>query len=321
MRSDIYKFLKNIFYFSVPFIVLTILLVYIDPYNIIRKEKNSELQRVKQQISYRVNYPLFGLQKYDNNPTDIIILGDSRANSINENLFEEVTNKKSTNLAYGGGSIREIIETFWIASKIHRPKEVYIGINFNLYNKFNNKNRVTEANEIRTSIPSYLLSKYCFKSAFLILKSMLTNRKTSIEKPPFARDKFWQYQLDIAGPYFFENYKYPMNYFTEFQKISEYCKRHKIKLTFFIPPTHIDLQSKIKEYKLEKEYKRFIDDLVSFKNPVYDFNFSNSMTLDKNNFKDPFHFNDFFAQIIVGIISGDSSYWGIHSKEYRLFNK
>jgi len=320
MTLDINKFIKTIFYFSIPFIVLIMILAYVDPYNVLRKEKNNKWMELKE-ISSKINYPLYGLQKYYNDPTDVIILGDSRAGSLNEDLFMEVTNKKSTNLAYGGGSIREIIETFWIISKMHKPKEIYIGINFNLYNQYNDKNRVTEANKIRSSLSSYLLSKYSVKSSFLILKSMVTNKKVSIEKPSMTREEFWQYQLDVSGPYFFENYKYPIDYFDELARITAYCKKNKIKLNFFIPPTHIDLQLKIKEYKLEKEYKRFVEDLESLKNPLYDFNIINEKTIDKNSFSDPFHFNMTLRVLIIKIIANDKDYTNKYKRMYRFFNK
>lgn len=320
MKKSIYIFIKEICFFSVPFIVLFVFMIYLDPYNILRQEQNSELLKLKQQISSKVNYPLYGIQKYYNKPTDAIILGDSRANSLNEVLFLKLTNKKSTNLAYGGGSIQEIIDTFWIVSKIHKPREVYIGINFNLYNELNNKNRVEEANKIRNSKISYLLSKYCIKSTFLILKSMITNKSISLERPPMSRREFWNYQLSISGPMFYEHYIYPALYFKELQSITDYCKKNKIKLIFFIPPTHIDLQLKVKEYKLGKEYKRFIDDLVSLNVTLYDFDFPNFMTMNKNNFRDPFHCNSSYSEIIINILNGDNRFLTSYNKIYRRYN-
>jgi len=317
---QVYKFIKLLLYFSIPLMILMILVIYIDPYNIIRKEKNQTLIELKE-ISSKVNYPLAALQKYTNTPSDTIILGDSRAASLNEKFFKEITHKNVTNLAYGGGTLQEAIDTFWIVSKIYVPKEVYMGVNFNLYNALNNKNRVLEANKIRSSLSSYLFSKYCIKSTLLILKSYITQEKVSIERPSMTREEFWKYQLDISGPYFFENYKYPVAYFKELQKISEYCHKNKIRLTIFIPPTHIELQLKIKEYKLEKEYKKFLDNLQSLGFPVYNFNFSNEMTVNKDNFNDPFHFNHSFAKAIIRIITRDSKYMQMFHEEYRLFNQ
>lgn len=319
-QMTIKNFIIRILLFAIPFLFFIFLLAYIDPYNIIRKEQNIELLKLKQQIAYKINYPLYGLQKFENNPTDIIILGDSRANSLSEEMFGDITGKKSTNLAYGGGSIQEMIDTFWTVSKINKLKEVYIGISFNLYNKYNNKNRVIEANNLRTSLLSYLLSRYCIKSSFLIMESIIQDKEISIEKPFMNKDQFWQYQLDAAGPLFFKHYKYPKHYFNGLQKIAEYCKNNKIKLTFFIPPSHMDLQLKIKEYKLEKEYQQFRDDLISLKFPVYDFNFINYRTKDKRYFSDPFHFNRPLREVIIGVITGDKNYLREHYKLFKSFN-
>jgi len=182
------KFIKTIIVFIIPFIALAMILIYTDPYNVIRKEHDEKFSELKSQISYKINYALYKLQEYNYNPTDIIVLGDSRANTLDSGLFELVTGKRSMNLAYGGGTIREIIETFWIANKIHELKQVYIGINFNLYNALNSKSRVVEANNIRESLISYLTSKYCMKSTFLILKSIAISKQIEIEKPPFSKD-------------------------------------------------------------------------------------------------------------------------------------
>lgn len=312
-----YEFIKRLFYFSIPFLILMILILYIDPYNILRLEKNQELMKLKKNISSKVNYPLYSLQQYINSPIDIVILGDSRASNVGY-AFDKNTNKKVSNLAYGGGSLQEVIETFWIINKIHKPKEVYIGINFNLYSELNNKNRVKESNIIRNSKVSYLLSKYSIKSTFLILKSILTKRMINIERPPFSKKEFWKYQLENVGPFFFDRYKYPLNYYNSLGKISQYCKKNGIKLVIFIPPTHIDLQAKIKEYNLESEYDKFLNDLVSLNVRIFNFNFVNEMTKNEINFRDPYHPNEAFSNIIAHIISKNKLYMERYNSVFKI---
>lgn len=316
MQVEINKFITTIFKFSIPFILLLIVLIYLDPYNIIRKEQDDKMKKIKNQISYKINYPLYALQKYYNSPTDIIVLGDSRANSLSEDLFRKIAGKEITNLAYGGGSIQEIIDTFWIVSKMHKLKEVYIGINFNLYNQLNKINRVTEAENIRNSIPTYLISKYCLKSSLLILKSILTGEKVSIEKPFLNKEQFWKFQLKSSRQ-FFVNYIYPEDYYRELKKISYYCNQNNISLVFFIPPIHKDLQSKIVEFKLEEEYIDFLDDLESLRAPIYNFNLINDKTVDKKQFSDPFHFNKPLREIVTGVITGDKYYLEQYKKYYK----
>lgn len=315
------KFITTILYFLVPFLLMALILIYIDPYNIIKREKNEDLLKLKKQISYKKNYALYKLQEYYYNPSDIIVLGDSRANRLSKQSFDSISSEKVTNLAYGGGTIQEIVETFWIINGMHKVKKIYIGLNFNLYNALNVRNSVKTANNLRNSIPSYLFSRYCIESSFLIIKSLIINEDIDIEKPPFSKEKFWEHQLNVSGPNFYKNYKYPSIYFNDLYKISEYCRDNKIELVFFIPPTHIDLQNKIKEYQLEKDNEQFKKDLVSLNVPVIDFNFENSMTKNKQNFGDPFHFNDTFEQIIINVISSRNSKVRTHNNVYKLLGK
>ncbi|WP_185153340.1 hypothetical protein, partial [Fulvivirga lutimaris] len=249
--------------------------------------------------------PLYKLQQYYYSPTDIIVLGDSRANHLSKESFDSIANEEITNLAYGAGTIEEIVETFWIVNEIHKLKKIYIGINFNLYNALNARNTVSEANELRKSKVSYITSKYCIKATFFILQSLITKKQIEIEKPPFSREEFWRHQLITSGPDFYKNYKYPSIYYENLREISEYCSAENIQLIFFIPPTHTDLQKKIEEYNLQKENEQFINDLSSLSTNVFDFNFENNMTEDKRYFDDPFHFNQAFEQIIIKVISSN----------------
>jgi len=298
-------FLKRILLFSSPIILYILAALIIDPYNIIHKEHNQKLIELKSQISYKLNYPLYKLKEYSDNPTDVILLGDSRTNKLNPKTFDQLTNLNTTNLAYGGGTLPEIIETFWYAAKIHPLKQVYIGINFNLYSANNNRSRVTEAIELKNSPFSCLFSQYCFKSTMLIIASLVTNKTINVEKPNYNRNEFWKYQLESSANNFYRDYKYPTSYHKDLIKISDYCKKNNIKLIFFIPPTHTDLQHKVNEFKLESSEKVFKTDLEKL-GLFYDFDYPNEMTENKDNFSDPFHYNDTLATIVINeIVTGN----------------
>ena len=74
--------------------------------------------------------------------------------------------------------------------------------------------------------------------------------------------------------------------------------KNNIKLVFFISPTHTELQSKINEFKLGKEYEKFKEDVQSF-GDLYDFNWPNVITENKNNFLDPLHAVDSVSRIMI----------------------
>lgn len=284
------------------------LVIYIDPFNVIRIESNKTFTELKTHISEKVNYPLYKLQRFSVNPTEIILLGDSRTDKLKTKVFDSITKRSSTNLAYGGGTLPEIIKSFWYATKVSELEQVYIGINFNLYNADNAMDRVTEAIDLKRSPISYLLSQSSFKSTSLIIKSIIIGNTGNIEKPNFNQAEFWKYQLESSANNFYRNYKYPKHYFEKLLEISDYCKQNNIKLIFFAPPTHIDLQNKINEFDLVDFELRFKSDLTKL-GLFYDFDYPNDLTKNKANFSDPFHFNDSIADIVIKeIVTGNINY-------------
>lgn len=294
-------------YFLLPVFIYAVLSVYLDPFNYFRAETNERLNKLKLGISFQLNFPLYKLIEYQRSPSRIILLGDSRTGSIGEELFERVRKEKTSNLAYGGGTLVEIIDTFNYITKTHQLDEVYIGINFNLYNEHNNSNRVSEAIEIRKTFVTYLFNTYTAKSLYLILKALILEQDIHIGKPLVGKEEFWRRQIDRAKD-FFVDYTHPTGFYSQLTEISKYCKQNGIKLTFFIPPTHTDLQGVTDKLNLKKEEQRFKDDLSRLGN-VYDFNFPNLLTRNKANFNDPFHFTqDVGVLITEEIISQNLKY-------------
>ncbi|MBK7558155.1 MAG: hypothetical protein IPI54_07630 [Chitinophagaceae bacterium] len=118
-----------------------------------------------------------------------------------------------------------------------------------------------------------------------------------VQAPPFSREEFWKYELAQEDRYL-NAYSYPRNYYNDLKKISDFCVENKIKLVFFISPTHTEVQEKIAQFKLEKEYEKFREDIKLF-GDLYDFNWPNVITRDKNNFLDPLHSIDSVSRIMI----------------------
>lgn len=290
-------FLKRAFVFIIPFLAIIAIEGIIDPFNYFSAEKNKKLIEAKRDISLKKNAYLYTLIEYDREPASTVILGDSRAGRLSPAFFDGLTNEKVANLAGGGGSLEDVIKIFWDISNQKKLKKIYIGISIETYSGTLLKDRVTPSITIKNSMPLYLLNQFTFESTFLICKSMLLNEKINIEKPPFTKEEFWKRQLEIEDRYL-NNYSYPKNYYQGLKKIADYCEKNTISLVFFVSPTHVDLQQKIKEYKLEGQYEKFKNDLKSF-GDVYDFNFPGIITNDKNNFPDPFHCSDSVSRIVI----------------------
>lgn len=291
-------FIKGILLFFTPFQIWIFIVCIIDPYNYFPFSSQIVNEKLKLNIAYKLNYPLFKLIRFKHYSTQYILLGDSRTNSLDIGLINSYSGHDFTNLAYGGGTIPEIINTFWLINKKNELKEVYIGLNFNLYNKYNYMNRVSEAIALMDDFFAYACSNYTVESTYLIVKNMLWDVETNIGVPNTSKEQFWLYQLNVTSKAHYKQYQYPKKYFEELKLISNYCHENKIKLVFFIPPTHYDLQLKVQEFNLQKYETIFKNDLIQL-GDLYDFNYPSDLTKNKDNFDDPYHFSSPIAKMII----------------------
>jgi hypothetical protein len=312
-------FAKKVFIFLIPFFLLITIEALIDPFNYFSAEKNKEMQNIKEDISQKVNPYLYKFIQYDENPCSTIILGDSRIALLSPSFFEDNVTGTISNLAFGGGSLQDAIETFWYVCKKHDIKKVYIGISIETYSGTLLRNRATPSIKIKNFFLSYLLNRYTFESTMLICKKKLFNAQIDINKPPFSKDEFWQNQLNWEARYL-KNYSYPKNYYNDFKKIERYCSEKNIKLVFVLSPTHTDLQNKIHEFHLEKENEKFMQDICSF-GDVYDFNYPNNITNNKNNFTDPFHHSDSISKIVVKEITTNNIKYAKFTSQNKKIDK
>ncbi|HTH58185.1 MAG TPA: hypothetical protein VL728_19190 [Cyclobacteriaceae bacterium] len=285
-----------------------LLLAYLDPFNFFRVEKDADHLMLKKQIGTNINSRLYKLIEYGKSPTEVVILGDSRTDQLKTAYFEKLLNKRVTNLSYGGGSLPEIISTFDEVVKSKKVTQIYIGVSFNLYNKKNEINLVPEAVGLKQSLISYLVSKYCLRASLLYGKALLFHESLELGKPPYTKEEFWDYQLYSSAANFYRAYAYPGEWFQELKRISGYCATHNIKLTFLVPPTHVDLQKRIADFHLLEEEEAFKKDLTSL-GAMYDFDYSNDITLKRGNFLDPFHSVDSVSRLVVTeLVTGETKY-------------
>lgn len=290
-------FIKKLFLFSVPFIILIGLECLIDPFNYFSPEKNKKTAELKNALARKKNTYLYRLIEYEQHPTNSIILGDSRAQRLMPGFFEEVNGMKTVNLAAGAGSLQDVIKIFWDLSARHKLDTVYIGISIEAYNGTLLKDRVSAALEVKNSMPLYLMNKFTVENTMLILKSKLFKQPVELQDIPFSREEFWKYILQQGERYLLD-YTYPKNYYNDLKMISDHCRSKNIKLVFIISPTHTEAQEKIKHFNLEPAYERFRHDISTF-GELYDFNWPNEITRDKKNFLDPLHSTDSVSRLMI----------------------
>jgi hypothetical protein len=281
------KFIKRMFIFFIPFPIYIGLVVLIDPFNYF-DISHVISNNTKINTSERLHPQLWKLIEYKRMRTAKIILGDSRSAKVNTADLKSSIGSDIYNFSYTGGTLIDIIETFWYATTKQKLEEVYIGINFNLYNDFERNNNVEQARSIMKNFFSYSFNKVVISSLIQNIKREYFIKDFIVGTPDMDRNKFWSYQIDVMGKRFYQKYKYPEQYHQDLVNISNYCKKNNIKLTLFMPPTHVELQKRISDFKLEDEYNTFVQD-ISKLGSYYNFDVISDYTKNKQNFYDPFH--------------------------------
>jgi len=274
--------------FSIPFVIYLLIVGVVDPFSYFKSNDIVKIE-VKDKISKHVEPHLYKMIAFDNNPTTNIIIGDSRSNRFYESI--SVHSNKWSPLGYGGASLNEVLDTFeWLVDKEFKVDTLLVGINFNLYNKYNKRMWVEETIERKSNPFSYAFSSYTARSTFLILKDHITGKSDTIGKPKVSRAKFWDTSVKRYGSKFYAHYAYPEYSFQRLSAMASYCKQKNIELIFWIPPCAKEINDIIDEYGLTLENERFINDIKSL-GKLHDFNSDESITSQRDNFTDPSHFN------------------------------
>jgi len=252
-----------------------------------------------------IHLPMLKISNFINEPTEIMLLGDSRVHGLNTKLFSKIKQKKVSNIAFRGTTLNEILSTFRLLTQIKAITEVYIGLNFNLYNALNNKNRIDDVELYRNHIIAYLFSPYALRSTYQTVKTLLFGNDNTHTEPPKNKDIIWTKILSHMSQHYYGTYVYPSEYLSQLKELVSYCKTHQINLTFFSPPTHIDLQAKIKEFKLENEYKQFLND-ISKLGRFYNYDTTSELTVNQEDYLDPFHYGPKIRDILTTDLALDT---------------
>lgn len=263
----------------------------VDPYNF---NKKFDMGFLKKDIAEARFDRLWKVGNFDLD-ADTIVLGDSRSKALLDDFFKQY-NKNSYNFSFVGSSLYEQIDAFWYTvEKSEKVKQIIMGVPFTMFNKNKKHNMLTSAFNLYENRCYYYINLDIFKTS---LKVMFNKEK---ELKPYKDDRYddfiWKVILDDNFKKDFNNYEYPSNLILELKKIVEYCKVQNIELIFFAAPSHMDLQLKITK-ELSDEYKRYKDFMCSLQNSYF-FEYENSITLNKENYIDPYHFNRSIAKIIV----------------------
>jgi len=305
-HSGIRRFLVRFALFSVPFLVYGAVVVLVDPFEFFGV--SSVFPRdLKVRTAARINSTMWALPEYLRHPTPGLLLGDSRMAAMDADSVSARTGIGFTNLAYGGGTLREAIDTFHLVEEKGALRRVYLGINFNLYSDANSRNRVRDVRAELKNPLLYFTDVNVIDALWRLIKSRFSGHVAAVGRPE-DRERFWKRQIDVTTRLFYGEYRYPKEFKKELHAMADDCRKRGIALALVIFPSHMDLQDQVGVYHLEPEYARFKEDLRDVA-PVYDFDWPNAFTENRENFKDPYHVSDAAESEVMDGVWGAGSPW------------
>lgn len=293
------RFIKRLLFFGIPFYLVILLNYIVDPFNY---NEIFDLGFNKKLISYKMNYRLYDILEYKGLRTPNILIGDSRIAAISTNEIKNVSGEKYYNFAFGSASLPECVNAFWYAASLSKLKKVYFGVPFNLFSGINNKNIFSQALKIADSPFDYYLNFFILKASLYNILFKVFHVNKAAETPYQTRNDFWRQQIRTAA-ITYRSFSWPYQFVKEILKIKQYCSKKGIEITIIIPPTHLDLQNLVNTYRLQNEYADYKKCLRSLAK-VIDYDTYNEITMDKSNFKDPYHFNLIIMKRLVKEIWG-----------------
>ncbi len=290
------RFVIRLALFSIPFWIYAAFIWTTDPFDLLPSYSLIS-ESTKQRISGAANPPLWKMSRFMKSTAPNILLGDSRMGHIRVQEIKAITGEDYVNLSCAGGKLIEIIRMFWFAARHRHLKSVVVAINFDTYNQHGTEDRTGTYESIKKDPLLYFVDHTVMEAAAYEFKADVLGRARDLESPNMSPEQFWEYQLEFAANHY-RVYAPPAWAKPELKKITEYCQHNDICLVFIILPSHVDLQNIVKVTGRAPEYRQFKEEIAGLAT-TYDYDYPNSLTRDRENFSDPFHFSDATGDLLV----------------------
>ena len=301
MNKDVKILLRKVGIFVLPVFAWICIVLIVDPFNYFSVSNLISI-KAKGKSAQQLNSLLYNAVNFKNNPTNSIIIGDSRIRKLPNERIKEITGDTYYTMYSNAAKLNEIIDLFWFSTEHSKLKNVLIGINFNLYNEYAYANRVADVKEMIDNPFIYIFNNNTAETIYLTLKNELLGISG---KGGRNKEEFWNYNIQTIAKNHYSKYKYPEKILERLQEMSAYCKTNGIKLTVLIVPIHLDFHNRLMDYNLSEQEQRFKNEIKGIGN-VIDFGYANIITNNKACFGDPLHTTDSIGKIMVDEIFLDS---------------
>lgn len=289
------KLLVRFSLLALPFVLYAVFFFVFEPYDYFGLKggavsEDSMLTRVKSYLS---------------DPADAILLGDSRMAHFDMDTVSELRGEKTANLAFGGASLNEQVDLFWLALEENpNLSTCYFEVSFYNLRQGDERNR-TEA--IRTVVKNPVAYLFNFNFTADMLEQVMywlqgvptgatrdeghwTEEDYLDEngQPLLFRRNLMEYADTIYAQC--ENYQVDQENLEKVLEIASVCQENEIELIFVFPPVEESI------HQLVIEPLGIRDDLAELKQTlaqtgaaIRDFEYQPEATFTEDEFYDGFH--------------------------------
>lgn len=285
------RFFKRGLLFATPVLVWVLLIVVVDPFNYFAISHVFP-DRVKTANAAALNTLVFNMLKEVHAPCENLVIGDSRAESLPLERIEKLTGQRYFLLTANALKLNESIDLFYFANRIQPVKRAVFTLNFNEYNEYAYADRVTSVESMIHNPFIYLFDRSVAQAAYCVARANYTGKNVVNSVPPMTQDEFWKYIVTVRGREHYERFRHPDGLLKQMQDLAAFARAQKIELTFIIVPHHEDFQRRVGEFGLIPEYLRFKREMSQLGVRVIDFDYHGELTTNRDNFRDPLHYNE-----------------------------
>lgn len=301
MNPELKILLRKGSVFMLPIIAWVCIVIIVDPFNYFNLS-NTISQHSKEKSAQKLNSLLYNSINFKNNPTNSVIIGDSRIRKLSTKQLKKITGDDYYTLHSNAAKLNEIIDLFWLTNEHTQLKNVIIGINFNLYNDYAYANRVTDVQGMLRNPFIYIFNWNIAETVYLSLKNEFFGVQKN-NRP--NKEAFWKHTITTVATNHYSKYRHPDATLKRLEEVGAYCLENNINLNLIIVPHHKEFHDRLVDFNLTKEEIQFKKEISKI-GRVVDFDYPNSITNCKHCFTDPIHTTDSISMIMVNDLFSDS---------------
>lgn len=269
-------------------VAVVLMNVVVDPFD--RHELLPDLPLPKQEISYAINRPLFEFHRFDRFLRETegrprcVVVGDSRANQLDERILNAASDARWFNFAFGGATFGDSLVLAQILVERKAVDVLVFSLSFLRFNGTSHEQQVRRAfNEYDSPFP-YIMPTSTRASLENLLHAA-TGWRITQSRPRMTKQAFWEYTMarmqdDLT------RWTWPDVLLDSLHTVRRAARDNGVHFVLMVPPASPDLARLIRQLR-PAEVERFNALLAG--TDCIDLRRGFGANLTNDHFRDPLH--------------------------------